>query len=65
MVTVPKHRRPGLPVERGWTRWPRHRDDTKAGPSANDGMEEFARQWIVGMKLREIANHRRRQAAWS
>lgn len=61
-MSAGKHRAAGQPVERGWTRWPQHRDPAVAGPAAHDGMEEFARQWVVGMKLRERENHRRRMA---
>ena len=56
-----KHRARGVPVTRGWTPAPRHRDDTR-GPVETDPMNEFAAQWVAGMKLRERELHMRRMA---
>lgn len=64
-MSAPKHRARGVPVMRGWSSRPKHRDDTIAGPVSSDPMNEFAAQWVAAMKVREIENHRRRQAAWS
>lgn len=61
-MSAPKHRRIQIvPVTHGWTRWAKHRSDTR-GPAAADGMEEYQRKWVAAMQLREIENHRRRMA---
>lgn len=60
-MSAPKHRLPVPTVTRGWTRWPRHRDNTN-GPAESDGMNEFAAQWVAGMKLRERQLQQRRMA---
>lgn len=64
-MPAPKHRGPGRPIERGWTRWPRHRDGSVIGPAPEDGMTEYQAKWVAAMKVREVENHRRRQAVWS
>jgi hypothetical protein len=60
--TPGKRRRPGGAVTHGWTPTPRHRDDTTAGPTAADGMEECARKWVAAMKLRAVENRQRQMA---
>lgn len=61
-MNAPKHRAHGAPVEHGWTRWPRHRDDRPLGPAAGDGMEEYAQKWVAAMKVRAIENRLRQMA---
>lgn len=51
-MSAPKHRARGRAVTRGWSRWPKHRDD-RNGPAERDGMNEFAAQWAAAMRLRE------------
>jgi hypothetical protein len=60
-VSAPKRRSAVPTVTRGWTRWPKHRDD-RNGPAESDGMNEFAAQWVAAMKLRERQIHQRRMA---
>jgi hypothetical protein len=60
-MSAPRHRAPGQPVTRGWSRWPKHRDN-RHGPAESDGLNEFAAQWVAAMKLRERQLHHRRMA---
>lgn len=60
-MSAPKRRASVRRVERGWTRWPRHRDNS-VGPAPGDGLNEFAAQWAAALVIRATENHRRRQA---